>query len=72
MVINRSGDGYFDVPYAFNDYETAGRLLNGELGDKLRAAMEEKGAKVLMFADYGFVQFANNVRPLENLKISKD
>lgn len=57
--------GIFDVPYAFNDYETAGRLLNGELGDKLRAAMEEKGAKVLMFADYGFVQFANNVRPLE-------
>lgn len=58
--------GIFDVPYAFNDYETAGKLLNGELGDKLREAMEEKGAKVLMFADYGFVQFANNVRPLES------
>lgn len=57
--------GIFDVPYAFNDYETAGKLLNGELGDKLRDAMEEKGAKVLMFADYGFIQFANNKRPLE-------
>ena len=58
--------GIFDVPYVFNDYEGAGEALNGELGDKLRAAMEEKGAKVIMFGDYGFAQFANNKRPLES------
>lgn len=58
--------GVFDVPYAFTDYEAAGNALNGELGEKLRNAMEEKGAKVLMFADYGFVQFANNKHPLKS------
>lgn len=58
--------GVFDVPYAFTDYEAAGEALNGELGAKLSDAMEDKGAKVLMFADYGFVQFANNKHPLES------
>ncbi|MDQ0272007.1 tripartite ATP-independent transporter DctP family solute receptor [Cytobacillus purgationiresistens] len=58
--------GIFDVPYVFNTYEEAGDALNGEFGDKLKASMEEKGAKVLMFADYGFAQFANNKRPLES------
>lgn len=58
--------GVFDVPYIFNDYEKAGEALNGEFGDKLRTAMEDKGAKVLMFADYGFAQFANNKRPLKS------
>lgn len=58
--------GIFDVPYIFTTYEEAGEAINGEFGNKLRAAMEEKGAKVLMFADYGYAQFANNKRPLES------
>ncbi|WP_262176778.1 DctP family TRAP transporter solute-binding subunit [Saccharococcus sp. Marseille-Q5394] len=58
--------GIFDVPYVFNDYSAVGEAVNGEFGDKLRGAMEEKGAKVLMFADYGYVQFANNKRPLKS------
>jgi len=58
--------GIFDVPYVFNDYSAVGEAVNGEFGDKLRGALEEKGAKVLMFADYGYVQFANNKRPLKS------
>ncbi|MCG7346494.1 DctP family TRAP transporter solute-binding subunit [Sporosarcina sp. ACRSL] len=58
--------GIFDVPYVFNDYSAVGEAVNGEFGDKLRSAMEEKGAKVLIFADYGYVQFANNKRPLKS------
>ncbi|MCT1903552.1 TRAP transporter substrate-binding protein [Oceanobacillus sojae] len=58
--------GIFDVPYAFETYEEAGEALNGELGDILRSEMEDVGVKVLMFADYGFGQFANNKRPLES------
>lgn len=58
--------GIFDVPYVFNDYSAVGEAVNGEFGDKLSGAMEEKGAKVLMFADYGYVQFANNKRPLKS------
>jgi tripartite ATP-independent transporter DctP family solute receptor len=60
--------GIFDVPYVFHDYEAAGKALSGDMGDKLKSAMEEKGAKVLLFADYGFAQFANNVRPLKSPK----
>ncbi len=58
--------GIFDVPYIFKDYGAAGDALSGEFGDKLRKAMEDKGAKVLMFADYGYAQFANNKRPLKS------
>jgi tripartite ATP-independent transporter DctP family solute receptor len=58
--------GIFDVPYVFPNYETAGKALSGELREKLNKAMEEKGAKVLMYADYGYAQFANNVRPLKS------
>ncbi|MDS9472553.1 DctP family TRAP transporter solute-binding subunit [Sporosarcina pasteurii] len=58
--------GIFDVPYIFNDYSAVGKAVNGEFGDKLRGAMEEKGAKVLLFADYGYVQFANNKRQLKS------
>jgi tripartite ATP-independent transporter DctP family solute receptor len=58
--------GIFDVPYIFTNYEKAGEAINGEFGDKLRKAMEEKGAKALMFADYGYAQFANNKRPLKS------
>ena len=58
--------GIFDVPYVFNDYSAVGEAVDGEFGEKLRGAMEEKGAKVLMFADYGFVQFANNKRELKS------
>lgn len=56
--------GIFDVPYIFNDYAAVGEAVNGEFGEKLSGAMEEKGAKVLMYADYGYVQFANNKREL--------
>jgi len=58
--------GIFDVPYVFPNYEVTGQALAGEMGNKLKTAMEEKGAKVLMFADYGYVQFANNKRPLKS------
>ncbi|MBS4192978.1 DctP family TRAP transporter solute-binding subunit [Bacillus sp. FJAT-49705] len=57
--------GIFDVPYIFPNYEAAGKALSGEMGNKLKEAMEEKGAKVLLFADYGYAQFVNNVRPLK-------
>lgn len=57
--------GIFDVPFAFPTYDLAGKALAGEVGQKLNSAMENKGAKVLMYADYGYAQFANNVKPLK-------
>jgi tripartite ATP-independent transporter DctP family solute receptor len=54
----------FDVPFAFPTYDLAGKALAGDIGRKLNAEMEKKGAKVLMYADYGYAQFANSTRPL--------
>ncbi|MEJ8545872.1 DctP family TRAP transporter solute-binding subunit [Brevibacillus borstelensis] len=57
--------GLFDVPFALpTSYELAGKALSGTVGEKLNAEMEKKGAKVLLFADYGYAQFANSARPL--------
>lgn len=56
--------GIFDVPFSFPSYDLAGKALSGEIGKKLNAEMEKKGAKVLIYADYGYAQFANNVKPL--------
>ncbi|WP_019120305.1 DctP family TRAP transporter solute-binding subunit [Brevibacillus massiliensis] len=58
--------GIFDVPFAFPTYDLAGKALKGEIGEKLNQQMEAKGAKVLMYADYGYAQFANNVKPLKS------
>lgn len=57
--------GVLDLPYLFDDYSDVSKALEGEFGDILREAMEAKGAKILMFADYGYIQLANNVRPLK-------
>ena len=54
----------FDVPFMFPDYEKIKKALDSGVGDKLNAEMEKKGAKVLFWVDYGFVQFANNKRPI--------
>lgn len=58
--------GIFDVPYIFESYEEAGEQLGGNMGDKLNAEMQKRGAKILMFADYGYIQFANNKRELKS------
>ncbi|MCX7780475.1 MAG: DctP family TRAP transporter solute-binding subunit [Negativicutes bacterium] len=54
----------FDVPFLFPSYERVKKALDGGVGDKLAREMEKKGVMPLIWADYGFVQFANNKRPL--------
>ena len=54
----------FDVPFMFPDYEKIKKALDSGVGEKLNAEMEKKGAKVLFWIDYGFVQFANNKKPI--------
>lgn len=54
----------FDVPFLFPSYDRIAKALDGGVGDKLSKEMEKKGARALIWADYGFVQFANNKRPL--------
>jgi tripartite ATP-independent transporter DctP family solute receptor len=54
----------FDVPFMFPEYEKIKKALDSGVGEKLNAELEKKGAKVLFWVDYGFVQFANNKRPI--------
>lgn len=59
--------GIFDVPFTFEDYSETQNLLDGEFGDILKDEAEEKGAEVLMFQDYGYVQIASNNKQVETL-----
>lgn len=50
----------FDVPFLFPDYDKVDQAIDSGLGEKLGAELEKKGVKPLIWADYGFVQYANN------------
>ena len=55
----------FDLPFLFPTYEKIGKAVDGGLGDKLGAELEKKGVRPLIWADYGFVQFANSKKPIQ-------
>lgn len=55
----------FDVPFLFPSYDKIDKAIKGGLGEKLSKEMEKKGAKALIWADYGFVQFANDKKPIK-------
>lgn len=50
----------FDVPFLFPGYEKVDKSIDNGLGQKLGAELEKKGVRPLIWADYGFVQYANN------------
>lgn len=52
----------FDVPFLFPDYEKVDKAIDSGLGEKLGSELLKKGVRPLIWADYGFVQFANNLR----------
>ena len=55
----------FDMPLLFADRETVARLLDGEIGEALRASMRERAnLEVLAFGELGFRHVTNNVRPI--------
>lgn len=54
----------FDVPFVFSGYESVDKAIDAGLGDMLGGDLEKKGVKPLIWADYGFVQFGNNTKPI--------
>lgn len=56
----------FDVPFLFPSYEKVDHAIDNGLGDKLGGELLKKGVRPLLWADYGFVQFANNKRPVKS------
>ena len=52
------------MPYLFKDREQAFKLLDGALGDRLNAALKEKGFHVLGWGDNGVRVYTNSQRPI--------
>ena len=50
----------FDVPFIFPNYEKVDKAIDSGLGEKLGSELMKKGVRPLIWADYGFVQYANN------------
>lgn len=54
-----------DVPFLLTNYDAVAKALNGEVGKTLAAEMQKKGVRPLIWADYGYVQFANSKAPIK-------
>ena len=50
----------FDVPFIFPSYEKVDKAIDSGLGENLGSELLKKGVRPLIWADYGFVQYANN------------
>src|SRR5690606_13345920 len=67
--------GVLDVPFLFQDRESAVEILEGEIGDELFTKLEENGIIGLSWGENGYRHVTNAVRPintpadLEGLKI---
>ncbi|WP_157961897.1 TRAP transporter substrate-binding protein [Acuticoccus kandeliae] len=53
-----------DLPFIFDDHEHVYRALDGEVGEKIGATLEEHGLKLLAFWEIGFRNVINSVRPI--------
>lgn len=54
------------LPFMVNNFEEAYAVLDGPIGDELKAKAEESSFKVLAHTDLGFAQITNNVRPIQS------
>ena len=56
--------GVLDMPYLFATNEEAYAVLDGEIGKELLGSLEEAGLKGLAYAERGFRNVTNSVRPV--------
>ncbi len=56
----------FDMPFLFPSLETVHKVVDGAIGDDIRAMFIKRGLgiKLMTFWDNAFKQFSSNVRPL--------
>ncbi|MDX6804773.1 TRAP transporter substrate-binding protein [Terrihabitans rhizophilus] len=56
----------FDMPFIFKDRAAVAKVVDGEIGERLRTSMRERaGLEVLAFGEIGFRQITNNVRAVK-------
>ena len=54
----------WDLPYLFTDFETAHRVLDGEVGQYVLDSMADKGLVGIAYWENGFRHLTNSVRPV--------
>ncbi|WP_110650038.1 TRAP transporter substrate-binding protein [Salinicola peritrichatus] len=54
------------LPFLFSDVETAWRVMDGKVGERLSEKAQEDGIVMLGYWDNGLRQITNNVRPIEH------
>ena len=52
-----------DIPFLFRDYDHARRVMDGPIGDDLRAKFPAKGLIALAWTENGFRHMTNSKRP---------
>ncbi len=63
--VNFSEDmGVLDMPFLFASNEEAYKIIDGEIGKELLATLEDAGLKGLAYAERGFRNVTNSVRPV--------
>ena len=58
--------GVLDMPFLFSSNEEAYQILDGEIGQELLATLEDAGLKGLAYAERGFRNVTNSVRPVNS------
>ena len=58
--------GVLDMPYLFGSNEEAYTVLDGEIGRELLDTLESSGLKGLAYAERGFRNLTNNVKPIQS------
>ena len=58
--------GVLDMPFLFASNAEAYKVLDGEIGQELLATLENAGLKGLAYAERGFRNVTNSVRPVRN------
>jgi len=60
------------LPFVFSNRETAFRVIDGPVGDKLNAKLEEKGITMMGWMELGARHVTNNKRALKTMDDFKD
>ena len=58
----------WDTPFLFNNAKEADALLDGPIGDKVRAKLQEKGLVGLVYWENGFRNLTNSKRPIVKME----
>ena len=58
----------WDTPFLFNSAREADALLDGPIGDKVRARLQEKGLVGLVYWENGFRNLTNSKRPINRME----